>query len=81
MVINTKKAMTSTSKPTKTLKASGESIQQLLSRAGCQVVVLPPDSSDLNRIEKFGARLTQQVEQVLEEGMSLFEALSLKAMS
>ena len=58
-------------------------IQQLLSRAGCQVLFLPPYSSDLNRIEKFWARVKRQVEQVLEEGMSLLEAVacSLKALS
>ena len=58
-------------------------IQELLARAGCEVVFLPPYSSDLNRIEKFWARVKRKVQQVMENGVSLLDSItrSLKSLS
>jgi transposase len=51
-------------------------IQELLAKAGCDVMFLPPYSSDLNKIEKYWARLKHEVSQVLEAGMSLIDTIA-----
>jgi transposase len=51
-------------------------IRELLGRAGCEVLFLPPYSPDLNKIEQFWARLKHQVKKVLKESEGLFDAMT-----
>lgn len=51
-------------------------IEQLLAKAGCQVMFLPPYSPELNKIEKYWARLKQQVSKLLMQGHDLLDALT-----
>lgn len=51
-------------------------IRELLERAGCEVMFLPPYSPDLNKIEKFWARLKHQVKKVLKDKEGLFDAIA-----
>lgn len=50
-------------------------IRELLAQAGCEVMFLPPYSSDLNRIEKFWARVKLKVGQLLEDGITLLDSV------
>lgn len=50
-------------------------LREILGRAGCEVMFLPPYSSDLNRVEKFWARVKLKVGQWLEDGMTLLDAV------
>ncbi|WP_368667544.1 IS630 family transposase [Synechocystis sp. LEGE 06083] len=52
-------------------------IKELLTKAGCEVIFLPPYSPDLNKIEKFWARLKNYVSQLMTEGQSLISSLTL----
>jgi putative transposase len=54
-----------------------ERIKELLSQAGCEVILLPPYSPDLNKIEKFWARLKNYIGQLMSEGESLIFALNM----
>lgn len=51
-------------------------IQKLISQAGALVIFLPPYSPDLNKIEKFWARLKNYVSKIMSNFESLGEALS-----
>ena len=49
--------------------------RELIEQAGCQLVFLPTYSPDLNKIEKFWARLKNRLCQTLHRFDSLWEAL------
>lgn len=51
-------------------------LEQLLLGSGCRVLFLPPYSPDLNKIEKFWARLKNQVGKVLARCECLFDAIA-----
>ena len=51
-------------------------LEELLSGTGRQLWFLPPYSPDLNKIEKFWARLKKQVGKVLKECENLFDAIA-----
>ena len=53
-----------------------ERIRELLAKAGCEVIFLPTYSPDLNKIEKFWARLKLYVAQLMSDGESLISALN-----
>ena len=46
-------------------------IRELIEQAGCQVVFLPPYSPDLNKIEKFWARIKHYVRKTSHQGTSI----------
>lgn len=50
-------------------------IRELIEQAGCQVVFLPPYSPDLNKIEKFWARIKHDVRKTLHQFDTLWDAL------
>lgn len=52
-----------------------ERLQQLVRQAGCDVLFLPPYSPDLNKIEKFWARLKHYVRKYLGTGHTLSDAI------
>ncbi|QHV01843.1 transposase [Synechocystis sp. CACIAM 05] len=54
-----------------------ERIKELLVKAGCEVIFLPPYSPDLNKIEKFWAKLKRYVSQFISNGESLIAALDI----
>jgi putative transposase len=47
----------------------------MLAKARCEVIFLPPYSPDLNKIEKFWAKLKRYVSQLVSKGESLIFAL------
>ncbi len=49
--------------------------RELIERAGCQLMFLPTYSPDLNKIEKFWARLKHRLRQTLHRFDSLWKAL------
>jgi transposase len=53
----------------------GGRIAQLLERAGCRLLYLPPYSPDLNRIEKCWAWLKSRIRQRLSHSSSLRQAI------
>ena len=52
-----------------------ERIRQLVLQAGCEVLFLPPYSPDLNKIEKFWARLKNYVGKIIGQCESLWNAV------
>jgi len=52
-----------------------ERIRQLVLQAGCEVIFLPPYSPDLNKIEKFWARLKNYVSKIIGKCESLWDAV------
>ncbi|MBD2176683.1 transposase, partial [Pseudanabaena sp. FACHB-1998] len=52
-----------------------ERIRQLVRQAGCEVIFLPPYSPDLNKIEKFWARLKSYVSKIIGQCKSLWNAV------
>lgn len=50
-------------------------IKELFKSARCEVIFLPPYSPDLNKIEKFWARLKNYVSQILSQCQNLFMAV------
>jgi transposase len=52
-----------------------ERIKQLIAQAGCEVIFLPPYSPDLNKIEKFWARLKLHVSKIIGQCESLWDAV------
>jgi transposase len=52
-----------------------ERIRQLVRQAGCEVIFLPPYSPDLNKIEKFWARLKNYVSKIIGQCESLWDAV------
>ena len=50
-------------------------IRQLVRQAGCEVIFLPPYSPDLNKIEKFWARLKNYVSKIIGQCESLWDAV------
>jgi transposase len=50
-------------------------INQLIAQAGCEVIFLPPYSPDLNKIEKFWARLKHHVSMIIGQCESLWDAV------
>ena len=52
-----------------------DTIRDLIEQAGCQVVFLPPYSPDLNKIEKFWARIKHYVRKTLHQFDTLWDAL------
>ncbi len=52
-----------------------ERLQQLVRQAECEVIFLPPYSPDLNKIEKFWARLKHYVRKYLGTGYTLSDAI------
>ena len=50
-------------------------IKQLIAQAGCEVIFLPPYSPDLNKIEKFWARLKLHVSKIIGQCESLWDAV------
>jgi transposase len=53
-----------------------EKIKKLIKQAGCEVIFLPTYSPDLNKIEKFWARLKNYVCKMLTEGKNLIDAVN-----
>lgn len=53
-----------------------ERIKKLLAKAGCEVLFLPAYSPDLNKIEKFWARLKNYVSQIINDSENLVDAVS-----
>lgn len=51
-------------------------LERLLAGSGCEVIFLPPYSPDLNKIEKFWARLKNQVSKLLGSSEGLFDAIA-----
>ncbi len=49
--------------------------QQLIEQAGCQLLFLPPYSPDLNKIEKYWARLKQFLRKTLSQFDDLWNAV------
>ena len=52
-----------------------ERIKQLIAQTGCEVIFQPPYSPDLNKIEKFWARLKQHVSKIIGQCESLWDAV------
>lgn len=52
-----------------------QKIKELLKPARCEVIFLPTYSPDLNKIEKFWARLKKQVSKLVKECETLFDAV------
>lgn len=52
-----------------------DTIRDLIEQAGCQVLFLPPYSPDLNKIEKFRARMKHYVRKTLHQFDNLWETL------
>ncbi len=50
-------------------------IQELIEQAGCKLLFLPPYSPDLNKIEKFWARLKHYLRKTLHHFETLWEAV------
>lgn len=50
-------------------------IRELIEQAGCQGLFLPPYSPDLNKIEKFWARIKHYVRKTLHQFDTLWDAL------
>jgi transposase len=50
-------------------------IRELIAQAGCSVLFLPPYSPDLNKIEKFWARLKHYVRKTLKQFPNLWDAV------
>jgi transposase len=50
-------------------------IRELLEQSGCQLLFLPAYSPDLNKIEKFWARLKSQLRKVLHQFERLWDAV------
>jgi len=53
-----------------------ERIKKLMAKAGCEVLFLPAYSPDLNKIEKFWARLKNYVSQIINDSENLVDAVS-----
>jgi transposase len=51
-------------------------IKKMMAQAGCEVVFLPPYSPDLNKIEKFWARLKNHLSKIINNFDSLVNALN-----
>jgi transposase len=49
----------------------------MVTQAGCEVLFLPPDSPDLNPIEKFWANFKKQVKESVKFCLRLAEAIGL----
>ncbi len=52
-----------------------KTIRELIAQAGCSVLFLPPYSPDLNKIEKFWARLKQYIRKTLKQFPTLWDAV------
>ncbi|WP_409350523.1 transposase [Synechocystis salina] len=52
-------------------------MKELLAKAGCEVIFLPPYSPDLNKTEHFWARLKSYVRQLISNEESLISALDI----
>lgn len=52
-----------------------DTIREFIERTGCQVVALPPYSLDLNKIEKFWARIKYHVRKTLHQFGNVWDAL------
>lgn len=50
-------------------------IREHIEQAGCTVLFLPPYSPDLNKIEKFWARLKHYLRKTLNQFQSLWDAV------
>ncbi len=50
------------------------SIERLVAQAGCEVIYLPKYSPNLNKIEKFWARL-KQIRKLKRDGSGLMDAI------
>lgn len=50
-------------------------IRELIEAAGCQLLFLPPYSPDLNKIEKFWARLKNQLRKIIKQFEDLWDAV------
>jgi transposase len=50
-------------------------IRDVIAQAGCSVLFLPPYSPDLNKIEKFWARLKQYVRKTLKQFSNLWDTV------
>ena len=50
-------------------------IQQLIEQAGCHLIFLPPYSPDLNKIEKFWARLKHFLSKTMHDFDCLWDAV------
>ncbi len=55
---------------------SKKKIENLLKQAGCQVIFLPTYSPDLNKIEKFWARLKNHLSKIVDQFENLIDAVS-----
>lgn len=53
----------------------GGHIAELIEKAGCKLLYLPPYSPDLNRIEKYWAWLKSRIRQILSESPDLRQAI------
>lgn len=51
-------------------------IRELVKQANCEVIFLPPYSPDLNKIEKFWARLKNYVSKIIGAHETLWDAVS-----
>ena len=51
-------------------------IKKLIAQAGCKVIFLPSYSPELNKIEKFWARLKKHLSKIILNYSSLVEALN-----
>lgn len=51
-------------------------IRELAKQANCEVIFLPPYSPDLNKIEKFWARLKNYVSKIMGEHETLWDAVA-----
>ena len=49
--------------------------QELIEKAGCRVLFLPPYSPDFNKIEKFWARLKNHLRQTISQFSDFWEAV------
>lgn len=50
-------------------------IRELIEQAGCSLLFLPPYSPDLNKIEKFWARLKHYLRKTLNQFLSIWDAV------
>ncbi|BAQ65362.1 transposase [Geminocystis sp. NIES-3709] len=48
----------------------------MIKQTGCEVIFLPSYSPDLNKIEKFWARLKNYVSKIITEGKNLIDAVN-----
>ncbi len=55
---------------------SKKKIEKLLKQGGCQVIFLPTYSPDLNKIEKFWARLKNHLSKIVDQFENLIDTVS-----